>query len=256
MPSHLDQCRHGVKFRELEAVAEEDDVYGVPRRAEPYVTGQQLLSQARNRRCLVCHPRPGHVVRCPLIPLKPAVRSRSDDLEHRPGDLKTQSHLGDTRSQGELRGFEPLTSCMPYKPGPSPGGARRGPVCRSPAVTVAGCGLAAAARARPVTEPGTEGERPDTGRVGVLTAGMPVQPVIAKMDVFLPGWALRARCRACLRWKLTPDAALCDATTGGSGSDTRAEPKSTAGDGACHFPLVGRSWPPRPACTVSQHLGR
>ena len=41
----------------------------------------------------------------------------------------------------ELRGFEPLTSCMPYRPGQSPDEARRRPACRLPAMTVAGCGL-------------------------------------------------------------------------------------------------------------------
>ena len=38
----------------------------------------------------------------------------------------------------ELRGFEPLTSCMPYRPGPSPGGAGRGPAWALPATIVAG----------------------------------------------------------------------------------------------------------------------
>ena len=41
----------------------------------------------------------------------------------------------------ELRGFEPLTSCMPCRPGPSPDGARCRPACRLPAMTVARCGL-------------------------------------------------------------------------------------------------------------------
>ena len=41
----------------------------------------------------------------------------------------------------ELRGFEPLTSCMPYRPVPSLDGARCLPACRLPAMTVAVCGL-------------------------------------------------------------------------------------------------------------------
>jgi hypothetical protein len=41
----------------------------------------------------------------------------------------------------ELRGFEPLTSCMPYRPGPSPDRARSRPACRLAAKTFARCGL-------------------------------------------------------------------------------------------------------------------
>ena len=41
----------------------------------------------------------------------------------------------------ELRGFEPLTFCMPYRPGPSLNEARRRPACRSPAWILAGYGL-------------------------------------------------------------------------------------------------------------------
>jgi hypothetical protein len=41
----------------------------------------------------------------------------------------------------ELRGFEPLTFCMPYRAEPSPGGARRRHASRLPAVTLARCGL-------------------------------------------------------------------------------------------------------------------
>ena len=41
----------------------------------------------------------------------------------------------------ELREFETLTSCMPCRPDPSPDGARRRPACRSPAKTLARCGL-------------------------------------------------------------------------------------------------------------------
>jgi hypothetical protein len=47
-----------------------------------------------------------------------------------------------TRKIVELRGFEPLTFCMPYRPGLSPDGAERRPACRLPAATEAGCGLA------------------------------------------------------------------------------------------------------------------
>ncbi len=46
----------------------------------------------------------------------------------------------------ELRGFEPLTSCMPYRPGPTPDRARSRPACRLAAKTLARCGL---------TSPGT-----------------------------------------------------------------------------------------------------
>jgi hypothetical protein len=42
----------------------------------------------------------------------------------------------------ELRGFEPLTSCMPYRPGPSPDVAWCRPACRLPVRTVGGRGLA------------------------------------------------------------------------------------------------------------------
>ena len=42
----------------------------------------------------------------------------------------------------ELRGLEPLASCMPYKLQLSLGVAGRGPVWRSPAASVAVCGLA------------------------------------------------------------------------------------------------------------------
>jgi len=41
----------------------------------------------------------------------------------------------------ELRGFEPMTSCMPYRPGPSPDEARRRSAGRSPAKVLARCGL-------------------------------------------------------------------------------------------------------------------
>jgi hypothetical protein len=42
-----------------------------------------------------------------------------------------------TRKIVELRGFEPLTSCMPYRPGPSPDKARHRLAWPLPAVTVA-----------------------------------------------------------------------------------------------------------------------
>jgi hypothetical protein len=41
----------------------------------------------------------------------------------------------------ELRGFEPLTSCMPYRSSPSPDGAERCLVCHCAAKTLARCGL-------------------------------------------------------------------------------------------------------------------
>jgi hypothetical protein len=41
----------------------------------------------------------------------------------------------------ELRGFEPLTFCMPYSAGLSPGGAWRRHASRLPAVILARCGL-------------------------------------------------------------------------------------------------------------------
>jgi hypothetical protein len=53
-------------------------------------------------------------------------------------------HFGlDKRSKNavDLRGFEPLTFCMPYRPRPSPSVARHRPVCQSPAAFVARCGL-------------------------------------------------------------------------------------------------------------------
>ena len=43
-----------------------------------------------------------------------------------------------SRKMVQLRGFEPLTFCMPYRPGPSPDRARRRPVWRLPAATAAG----------------------------------------------------------------------------------------------------------------------
>jgi hypothetical protein len=46
-----------------------------------------------------------------------------------------------TRKTVELRGFEPLTFCMPYRAGPSPDGAGRRHTSRSPAVILARCGL-------------------------------------------------------------------------------------------------------------------
>src|SRR5580658_2530676 len=49
----------------------------------------------------------------------------------------------DKRSENtvELRGFEPLTSCMPYRPHQRPDVAWYRPAGRSPAATMAQCGL-------------------------------------------------------------------------------------------------------------------
>src|SRR5215467_377021 len=44
--------------------------------------------------------------------------------------------------------------------------------------------------------------------------GISIGPVIGRLHMLLPGWALPSYSRACLRWQLTPDAALCGAVTG------------------------------------------
>jgi hypothetical protein len=72
-----------------------------------------------------------------------------------------------TKNAVELRGFEPLTFCMPYRPGLSLDVAGRRPAWRLPAITMAGCGLTlpgACRRWLPTWLPGNSSAAPTSGR--------------------------------------------------------------------------------------------
>jgi hypothetical protein len=93
-----------------------------PSTASP--SGQQLFNEARDRRCPGCHLRSGRGARCSFIPPRTTVRGRSDDLESFRGGPEIWSLNWENV---ELWGFEPQTSCMPYKSGQSPDVAGSGP---------------------------------------------------------------------------------------------------------------------------------
>ena len=84
-----------------------------------------------------------------------------------------------TRKIVELRGFEPLTFCMPYRPEPLLDGARRRHASRPPAVILARCGLTLPGACRcwlPTWLPGNSSATLTPGRPDRQAAGPPPPP--------------------------------------------------------------------------------
>ena len=137
-------------------------------RAEPigaYVTSVTSYRTVAINGCLLRATHTIGVAQCALRrslrsshPAEPAGRScphhwTRSGLPHPGGprrEIRHRCHLivtstrTSTREMVELRGFEPLTFCMPYGARPSPDGAGRRPARQLPAMTVAGRSLLSA----------------------------------------------------------------------------------------------------------------
>jgi hypothetical protein len=153
-----------------EAILSATHTIGVAQRAPRRSLRSSHLAELAGRSC------PHRWARSGL--LHPGGRRRK--FRHRCHLIVTSTRTS-TRKNVELRGFEPLTFCMPYRGDSSPDRAGRRPAWRLPAVTMAGCGLMLPGACRcwlPTWLPGNSlaRQRP-AGRTGLPARRRPPKPV-------------------------------------------------------------------------------